>query len=115
MQLTRPLEIEVENTRACMMVRVRGEAGAKCADDLERQLLPVTALKPKTLVIDLSDMTFISSIGLGTLLELQRGLALNGGVVRFAAPQPMVHETLCRCRLDRILNLFPTVESAVAG
>jgi len=115
MMPTRPLEIEVENTRAFMMVRVKGEAGAKSADDLQRRLLPVTALKPKTLVIDLSDMTFISSIGLGTLLELQRGLALSGGVVRFAAPQPLVRETLCRCRLDHVLNLFPTVESAVAG
>jgi anti-sigma B factor antagonist len=107
------LDVEVEHSDGAMMVRMKGEACLQCADDLDRYLMPVVALRPKNLVVDLSGLNFISSLGLGALIELQREIAQLGGSVRFAAAQPLIRDIFAKCKLDRSLKLYPTVEAAL--
>ncbi|GIG92195.1 STAS domain-containing protein [Plantactinospora endophytica] len=65
------------------------------------------------LVIDLGDVSFCDSGGLGLFLELHRLTTARGGALRLARVPPPVQLVLGATNLDRLLHLEPTVEDAV--
>ena len=95
------------------IVRITGEAQLREVDELDRQLRPLASLRPRLFLIDLADLTFISSLGLGIFVALQRGLTRNGSIVRFVSPQPSVRDVITRCRLDSVLKLYPDMTAAL--
>jgi len=67
------------------------------------------------IVLDCSDLVFLSSLGVGTLMRIQSRLKSKGGTVKLAAVQNMVADVLRVVYLDRLLDLYPTVDEAVAS
>jgi len=63
-------------------------------------------------VIDLGDVEFISSSGLGTLVKVGMRLAARGRSLAFARPQRTTEHSLKLLGLDRMMPLLPTVEAA---
>jgi anti-anti-sigma factor len=66
-------------------------------------------------VLDLTDLTFVSSLVLGALVGLRRELARFGGRVTMAGARPAVSEVLESARLDTLFVSYTTVEEAVAA
>ena len=64
-------------------------------------------------ILDLSKVDYISSMGLGMLVRVNSRLHKAGGEVKIAGVQGLVAETLRIARLDRILQLYPSVEKAL--
>ena len=77
-----------------------------CADRL-------IAHKPAIAVLDLSELTFLSSAGIGALLQLHKRLKDAGSELRLAAPQQSVASMLELTRLDKIFPVFPSVDNAL--
>lgn len=115
MPTTSTLEIKIDRMAEAYVVRIIGDANVRDVDGMERQLLPIVALSSARVVLDLSEMTFISSLGISVLLNLQRGVRGKGGTVRFAAPQPLIRDLFTKCRLDAAMKLYPGVKEAIAG
>jgi anti-sigma B factor antagonist len=67
----------------------------------------------RRVVLDCSDLTFLSSMGIGTLIRAQSRLKQRGGTVKLAAVQGVVADVLRVVHLDRLLDLYPDVDSAV--
>jgi anti-anti-sigma factor len=109
------LSVEVEVQEWGTVIKISGEAGVSNADELSRRLMPVTASHPPLVVFDLAGLRFISSLGLGLLMEFQRGLNLHGGHVRLVNPQPAVHDMLRKCRLDTVLRVAESMEHALTA
>jgi len=68
----------------------------------------------RRLVVDLADVSFIDSSGLGALVSALKTLKRsdNGGDVRLARVQPPVVSLLEIIRLNRVFTSYPTVEQA---
>jgi anti-sigma B factor antagonist len=115
MATTHSLEINIERTAGAIIVRLKGEASVQNVDELERQLRPVAASAVELVVIDLSGLSFISSLGLGTMVQFDRGIARKGGTVRFAGAQPLVRGVITKSKLDAVLHLCDSVEQALAA
>ncbi len=96
-----------------LLVKLQGEAGLAQLDDLSHHMMTVTARRPSRVVIDMSELAFIASAGMGALVSLERGLARRGGQVFLAAPQPAVREAFERARLQDIFRITETVEAAM--
>ena len=64
-------------------------------------------------VIDLSGLTFLSSMGMGALVSFHRAVTRNGGVVRLAAAPPPIADAIRRARLTDVLDLQATVAAAL--
>lgn len=92
-----------------------GDVGITHVPDLDRQLSALSARRPQRVILDLSKIEFISSLGMGTLAQFQRGMARHKGVTYLAAPTPTVHEAVKRCRLEQVLKIFADVNSALAA
>jgi anti-anti-sigma factor len=99
------------------MTALLGEGGKHSGTDgnnaldaaLEENVPPETRR-----VVDLTGASFLSSMGIGTLMRFRNRMAERGGEVRVAARAQMV--TLLKLgRIDQLLPLYPTVAAATKG
>jgi anti-sigma B factor antagonist len=66
------------------------------------------------LVIDLSDVPFVDSVGLGALVGGIRRVRDHGGEVVLACDRPPLVRVLCMTGVDRIVTIAATVAKAIA-
>ncbi|MGN6809497.1 MAG: STAS domain-containing protein, partial [Thermomicrobiales bacterium] len=67
------------------------------------------------LVVDLADVEFIDSTGLGSLVSGLKASRLAGGDLRLARPPEQARTILQLTTLDRVLRPYDTAEEALAG
>jgi anti-sigma B factor antagonist len=111
----RPLTVTITTHPQATVARLSGDAGVPNASDLERMLLPLSSLRGKRIVLDLSELDFISSVGMGSIVALQRGVARAGGDVRLAAVPDMIRQAFRHARLEPLFTFHGTVEEAMRG
>ncbi len=104
-----------EQQRSTLVVRISGSAGISAADDLERAVRLIKVRRPRHLVIDLAGLSFIASLGLGLLVSLSAAIKSDGGTIRFAGATPAIGEVIRRCKLDRVLPVYESVDEALKG
>jgi anti-sigma B factor antagonist len=89
-----------------------GSADVNGAHALEQALRKVVAQRPHLTVFDLSQMKYISSVGIGVLLNYRRHAEDWNGKVVLAAPSELVEGILRVSRLDSVLPIVPSVDLA---
>lgn len=107
------LEIEVEETGDYTLCRPVGELDAYTVTDF-RQSLGELASRP-AVVIDLSEVPFMDSAGLGALIGGIRRARENGGEVAVACSRPTLTRLLHTTGFDRIVPVTETLDDAVAA
>lgn len=94
------------------VVKIAGRVGGPEGESLEKQLDGLVALKPGTMVLDLSGAEFLSSRALSVLIRLNRMMKEAGGKTRMAAVPAPVMQLIKSVRLDDLMPMFLTVEEA---
>lgn len=107
------LSCTVEEVLQGCLVCIRGQADTAAIAEIERAFLRVTAGGPRLTVLDLSEMSFISSLAMGSLMNLHKTVTRQGGRLRLAAVQPLVAEAFARIRLPEILEVCDSVAAAL--
>jgi anti-sigma B factor antagonist len=107
------LEIEVEETGSYTLCRPVGELDAYTVTDF-RQSLGELATRP-AVVIDLSEVPFMDSAGLGALIGGIRRARENGGEVAVACSRPTLTRLLHTTGFDRIVPVTETLAEAAAA
>lgn len=107
------LDIDVEDTPHYTLCRPIGELDAYTVSEF-RDVLGTLATKPN-LVIDLSDVPFMDSAGLGALIGGIRRAREAGGDVAVACSRPTLTRLLHTTGFDRIVSVTDTVEEAAAA
>ena len=82
-----------------VVVRLAGHGGFRHATELTASLLPLCALRPVLVILDLSELEFISSLMIGVLSDFHRGIIRTGGRVHLTAVKEPVREALQRSGL----------------
>jgi len=111
---TTNLTVEHSSEPWGVLLTLRGNAGVANAAALDRHVLPIVASKPALVVVDMREMEFISSLGIGSIMSVHQGLRPKGKV-RLVGPNAEVRKVLERSRVDTLLEIFDTVEAASAG
>lgn len=92
-----------------------GPLDSKRAPALREQSLHLLRPASSRLVIDMSLVSRIDAGGLAVLVGTGRRARLLGGSLRLAAVTPAVGLALRVAGLDRLLQIFPTVQSATSS
>ena len=106
------LQVEVSPIDRGYLVRLDGSVGVTEADVLRQRLEPVATSSAPEIVVDLSQMDFISSPGLSVLLKLAQRARTWDGQVKLVAPRPIIRDLLDRTRLTEIFPIYDTVQAA---
>lgn len=69
---------------------------------------------PKNIVLDLSQIDFVDSSGLGALVQLVKKAQTEGGTLQIVS-NPRVTQTVKLVRLEKFLSLKPSVDDAIAA
>jgi anti-anti-sigma factor len=68
---------------------------------------------PNRVVVDLGNVTYLSSRAVGVILAHYQGLDRQGGSLRVCRVHPRVLPVLEQMRLQMLIDIYPTVEEAV--
>ncbi|MBL89468.1 MAG: hypothetical protein CL517_04210 [Actinobacteria bacterium] len=105
------LEITVERNENYVLCRPTGELDAYTVAQFREALMELT--EEKFVLVDLSDVPFMDSAGLGALIGGIRRARDNDGDVSVACNRPALVRLLHTTGFDRIVPVRETVEEAV--
>jgi anti-sigma B factor antagonist len=110
-----PFILQQEGLYTIVEFRTASLMDAMALDELGKMLYPLVDEQDKRLLIlDFSNVQFISSQAIGILLTLNKKLsALKGGKLILCGVQPRLMELIKITRLDRVLTIKPTRHEAV--
>jgi len=109
------MALKVEPGEKATVVVIPGhklDAGNSAA--LKQDMAPVIG-EHKNLILDLSELSFVDSSGLGAILSFTRQLAAKGGELKLCALQKPVRALVELVRLHRVLDIFNTREEAMSS
>lgn len=75
------MKITVESGNE-VIIHLSGQLDALTAVDFEKEIHQILGMNPACIILDGSELTYISSAGLRLLLTLQKGMTTRGGVFR---------------------------------
>ena len=99
-----PLIVESETRpQGIIVVHVHGEVRLD-TKALDAEFTRTIASQPKAVVLDLSAMTFISSLGMGSIVSLRNGLRRANAKLIACGTRPLVWDAFKRARLQEIFG-----------
>ena len=109
------MTIDVEDRNGATVVRLRGEFGSEHPGRFVRTVTELLQGRQARIIIDLSEVSYMSSTGLGELVRVTAQANTQEGRVVLADPSPFVTGVLETTQLHRFFELHPTVEKALAA
>ena len=94
---------------------LKGEIDLHVSPSVAASLNAMIEKKPKRLVVDLSDVTYIDSAGLAALIQAMQKVEGYGGKFVLAGLQETVRSIFEISRLDQVFQIFPDADAALAG
>ena len=95
------------------VVELSGDIDVETARALRAHIVERFEQSPVRLVVDLSDVAFMDSSGLGALVSGWQ-LTRDDGLFRIAGANPVVSRVLSITGMEDVFAIYPTVEDATA-
>ena len=109
------MDISIREYRQADVITIRGRVDSFSAEQLSQAIAGAHQNGKYNLVLDLSQVEFLSSAGLRALVEAQRHTtALGLGEITLAQVPPRLKELLEMTGLSRDFRTFETVAAALA-
>jgi anti-sigma B factor antagonist len=118
-RLTQFCSMRVEYQLDKVLIRMQGEFDLSCEEPFRAELAGALGEETTTLVLDLSGLTFIDSVGLGMLVKIQRETGEDGLGFSLHCAEGNVRSVLRQTGLDGVLpvvdpfGVVPRSESPV--
>ena len=106
------LQLATRAGHACTVVWVSGELDMDTRSRLQDHVRGVVDSGARQVVLDMAQVPFVDSSGLGVLVESLKLLRDRGGRLSLAAVQPPVRNVLALSAVDQVLDLYDSVEAA---
>jgi anti-sigma B factor antagonist len=108
------LDVRVlSDTRA--VLSARGRLNAVTAPAAKAEIMRLVEEGRVELVCDLTDVGVLDSSGLAALVSGLKATRERGGYLKLVAPKEHVAKAFRLTRLDRVFELYPSVEAALAA
>jgi anti-sigma B factor antagonist len=111
--LNKPLEIEVTYTANIARVKLRGRLDTPGVDRVEAKFTAAVVPEGRNTVVDLSEVSFIASMGLRMFIGLAKALKRNNAKLVLFAPQSQVNEIFNTVVMREIMPIVVDEAEAV--
>ena len=97
-----------------VVIAAKGRMNAVTAPAMKARIQELVASGHVEIVCDLANVTFLDSSGLSALVSGLKATRENGGYLKLARPNEQVAKIFKLTMLDRVFELYPSVEAALA-
>ncbi len=103
---------DIKHHEDVVVIVVEGELTFEQSPTFHKRLVEVAEGSAKHLVVDLSDLSYIDSSGVGTLVEIWRRLKTRQIAFSLVGLQSTVRSVFEITKLDGVFRIFETLEEA---
>jgi anti-sigma B factor antagonist len=98
-----------------VVLHVAGRMDAESAAHLEGECDSCISEGTTSLVLDLGDLSYVSSMGLRSFVGIAKKLKSKGGELRICRLTGLVRQVFEITRLNQVFPMYESVESALLG
>lgn len=109
------LVVRVGEQEGWAVAVVSGDVDMTTAPRLREQVIEVITGGQPNVVLDLEEVDFIDSTGLGVVVGLLKRTRTHGGDLRLVSTRATLRKILELTALDQALPLAPDVDAAIGG
>jgi anti-sigma B factor antagonist len=110
------MNINIDEKGAVVLIEVKEERlDAHNSSELKTEMLSLFDEGKNNLVIDLQDVRFVDSSGLGSLVSGFKNASARSGNLKLSGLQPQVKSMFELTRLHRVFEIFPAADEALAS
>jgi len=109
----RPLSIQVERMEGVALVTLGGACTMEVSRQIWHSLVGLVTEQVPAVIVDMTDLDFVDSVGLGGLVAAHLKMRHHHGTVALVSPQPPIMNVLEITRLTQLFPIFPTVRAAL--
>ncbi|MCU0935038.1 MAG: STAS domain-containing protein [Gammaproteobacteria bacterium] len=96
-------------------VSLAGRMDIEGTQAIDLKFTALTANRRAGVIVDLSQVSFLASIGIRTLLSSAKALSQKGGKMVLLGPQPMVATALTTAGIDLLIPIVADEQAARAA
>jgi anti-sigma B factor antagonist len=107
------LEFAVERLEnGIKKIILRGKMDIDGTNQIDLRLSAETSVERAYVVVDLSEVDFMASVGIGVLVRSYKALKLRGGKMVFLNPQKVVALVLDRTLVNTLIGVYYDLKTA---
>lgn len=108
------MNISVREDRGFVVMTLEGEADLQHTPSLRKSLLEAVS-GGRPVVVDMSQVSYIDSSGVASLVEAYQAARKKGFAFSLAGLSPAALRVLQLARLDRVFTIHSTLDAAIGG
>ena len=106
-----PLNIKLQQTdKNTVKLILSGQINSETWERLDRQITELLGKKIMALILDMADVDFISSAGVGAIIKAKMSLMRNYGDLAILNPQPQIRKVFDIMKLLPAMNVFANIK-----
>jgi anti-sigma B factor antagonist len=110
------VEIVTEQTDRGFMIRLKGDVDMNSSTEVRGAMGEVFRKgAARALFVDLSQVRYMDSSGIATLVEAMQTCMKQGARLRLVDLSPAVRDVFELARLSSVFEIFPSLDEAVKG
>ena len=109
------MEIQHEKHDSVTLLRLMGRLDAVSAPETEQTFRDVVSDGATAVLIDLSEVEYMSSGGVRALIMLSRGLQTRQGTLKLCGLNPFVKQVFEISNLHMVFDIYPSPEDGLAS
>jgi len=95
-------------------IDLKGRLDMEGANSIDLKFTALTATQKNFIIVDLSGVEFIATLGIATLVRNAKAARLRAGNLVLLSPQPNVANVLATTRIDKIVPVYWNLDEARA-
>lgn len=93
-------------------IKLVGRLDIQGSSEIETSFATQSACKKEKVIVDLSELDFLASIGIRLLLTTAKAQAKRGGKIVLLNPKPLVEDVLKTAGIDTLIPLYNDIALA---
>ncbi|MHC5529025.1 anti-sigma factor antagonist [Priestia megaterium] len=107
------LKIDIQKDGQAYRIKLAGEIDAYTAPKLKEKFMEITEHTETEIIVDLTDVSYMDSTGLGVFIALLKANKKNNGSLKFVGVSERIKRLFDITGLTDILNVNSQVEGGV--
>jgi len=109
------MEYKTRQEGSVTVIELSGEIDVSCAPQLKELLQGLIDEGKNQLLVNLADVPFMDSSGLGIFINAFKRNKQTGGAIKFASPQDALRKVFSLTQTDKVFSIFDSVEDGLSS